>query len=104
MVEKHFLIAREFFVQPTEGPTKRRQHVAGVDQIEKVHESEVLALEKLNVQIAHEAADSQPKVIPNRDDALDVFAVALPKGLDEFRVFLPLLGVQPLLELVKDDK
>ena len=37
-------------------------------------------------------------------DGLDVLAVALPQGGDQFRVLLAPLGVEPLLELVEDQQ
>ena len=45
-----------------------------------------------------------PEIIPHHHDRLDMLAVALPKGGDQFRVLLTPLGMQPLLELVQDQQ
>ena len=75
-------------LMPPEGPAKGGQHVAGMDQVEQVHQGGVLTLDQLDVQVAHESAHGQPEVIPDQDNALDAAAVALPQGLHQLRVAL----------------
>ena len=55
-------------------------------RIEEVNQGDVLALEKFDMQVAHESAECQPKVVTHQDDALEFFAIALPKGLSKFGV------------------
>ena len=65
---------------------------------------DVLALDQVDLQVAHEPAGGQPEVVPHQDDRLDVLAVALPQGGDQLGVLLAPPGVQPLLELVEDEQ
>ena len=57
-----------------------------------------------DLQVPHEPARGQPEIIPHHHDRLDMLAVALPKGGDQFRVLLTPLGMEPLLELVQDQQ
>ncbi len=68
--------------------------------VEKIDQPRVLAFDHADLQGLHEAAHGQPEVVADHDQALDADAVALPQGLDQFRVFLAAVRVEPLLELV----
>ena len=70
----------------------------------KINQRRVLAFNKANFQFPHEPSRCHPKIISHHHDALHMFAVALPQGLHKFGVFFILLGMQPLLELVKHDQ
>ena len=65
---------------------------------------DVLALEQSDLQVPHEPAGRQPEIIPHHHDRLDMLAIALTKGGDQFRVLLTSLGMEPLLELIQDQQ
>ena len=55
-------------------------------------------------QVPHEPACRQPEIVPHHHDRLDMLAVALPQGGDQFGVLLSSVGMEPLLELVQDQQ
>jgi len=84
--------------------TERRQHLLRMAEIEKVYQRAVLSFDQANLQLLQETADREPKVIPNREEALNVLSVALPNRVDEHAIALVRLGMEPLLKLVEDDE
>ena len=66
--------------------------------------AELLAFDKPDFQLSHEASRRHPEIVPHHHDALDSATIALPKGLNQFRVLFFLLGMEPLLELIQDDQ
>ena len=72
--------------------------------VEEIDRRGVLAFNEANLQLPHEPGRRHPEIIAHHDDALHPSAVALPQGLNQFRILFFLLGVQPLLELVEDDQ
>ena len=86
------------------GPPERRQHLAGVAQVEEIDDGDVLIGDQVDLQVAHEPGGRHPEVVADQDDRLDVLAVALPQRGDQLRVLLAPPGEQPLLELVEDQQ
>ena len=72
-------------------------------EIEQVDQGNVLTGDQIHFQIAEEPADGKPEIIAHQNQALHVFAVAVPQRLDQFGVVALLMGVQPLLELIEND-
>ena len=66
--------------------------------------SSYVAVDQLDLQIAHESGRRHPEIIPHQDDRLDMLAVALAQGIDQFGILLTPPGVEPLLELVEDQE
>src|SRR5271157_2294930 len=90
--------------QSPERLSKLGEHFSSMYLIEQIDWSDVFALNKFDMEIAHEPGQGHPEIIPHHDDALDVLAVTLPKALDQFGIVLLPPGVQPLLELVENDE
>src|SRR5262249_20917291 len=88
--------------EPSKGPAELRQDLAGVARVEQVHGGEVVPLDDADLQVAHEPGRGHAEVVADQGQALHVLAVALPQGPDQLGVRFRPLGVQPLLELVKD--
>ena len=72
--------------------------------IKEIHESAVLPFDQSDFQVAHEPAGGEPEIIPHHHNRLNMLAIALPKGGDQFRVLLTPLGMEPLLELIQDEQ
>jgi hypothetical protein len=73
-------------------------------EVEQIDGGEVPGWEKFNFEIGQKPSHRHPKIIPHHHDALDSSTVALTKGLNQSRVVFVSLGVEPLLELVKDNQ
>ena len=91
---------RQFPVGSAEGG----QHLASVQKIEQIDQGDVRVRFQVDLQLAHEPAGSQPKIIPDQHDRLEVLAVALPQRGDQLGILLTLPGEEPLLELVQHQK
>ena len=87
-----------------EGLPECGQHPAGVIGVKKINRRRVLAFQKADLQLAHEADHGHPEIIPHHHDTFHPAAVALPQGLHQLRVLFLLLGVQPLLELIENNQ
>src|SRR5262249_44945751 len=70
--------------------------------IEEIDSSGVLAFDQPNFQLPQETGDRQPEIVPHHDKTLNASTITLAQGLDQVRVLFFPLGVQPLLELVKN--
>ena len=86
------------------GPAERREHLAGVPQVEEVDHGEFSLLDQADLQVPHEPGRRHPEVVADHHDRLDVLAVALPQRGDQLRVLLAPPGEEPLLELVEDQQ
>ena len=60
--------------------------------------------EQSDFQVTHEPAGGHPEIIPHQHNRLDMLAIAMTKGGDQFRVLLASPGEQPLLKLIQDQQ
>jgi hypothetical protein len=72
-----------------------------VIRIEGIDEHGICTVNNAEFELSHEATDRQPKIIPDRQHALHVPAIALEQGSHEFCIGPCLPLMQPLLELVQ---
>src|SRR5271157_4423450 len=87
-----------------ECPTKCDQDLTGVVKVEEINGCRALPFDKADLQIPHEPGRRHPEIIPYQHNRLNMFAIAVPKSGDEFRVLLTPPRVKPLLELVQDQQ
>ena len=52
-----------------------------MERIEQIDQGNVLTLHKFDVQVRHETAKRRPEIVAHQEQALDLLAVALTKGL-----------------------
>ena len=97
-------VIRRILGKPAEGPTECHQDLPGVVQVEEIDGGRVLAFEQADLQVPHEPGRRHPEIIPHHHDRLNMLAIALTKGGDQFRVLLTPPGKEPLLELIQDQQ
>ena len=97
-------IIRRILGEPAECPTECRQHLSGVVKVEEINGCRVLPFDEADLQVPHEPGRRHPEIIPHHHDGLDMLAIAVTKGGDQFRVLLTPPGKEPLLELIQDQQ
>ena len=65
---------------------------------------DVLALDETDLQVPHEATGGKPEIVPHQHKRLNMLAIAVPKGGDQFRILLTSLCMEPLLKLVQNQQ
>ena len=73
-------------------------------RIEEINGCRVFAFEQANLQIPHEPGRRHPEIIPHQHNRLNMLAIAMTQGGDQFGVLLTPLGMEPLLELIQDQQ
>ena len=73
-------------------------------EVEEINGCRVLPFDKADLQVPHEPGRRHPEIIPHQHDRLNMLAIAVPKGGDQFGVLLTPPGMEPLLELVQDQQ
>ena len=73
-------------------------------EVEEINGCRVLPFDEADLQIPHEPGRRHPEIIPHHHNRLNMLAIALTKGGDQFGVLLASLRMEPLLELVQDQQ
>ena len=73
-------------------------------KVEEINGRRVLPFDEADLQVPHEPGRRHPEIIPHHHDGLDMLAIAVTKGGDQFRVLLTPPRKQPLLELIQDQQ
>ena len=73
-------------------------------EVKQIDQSAVLAFYEPDLQLLHETADCEPKVVPHHHHALDSLPITVSKSFHQFSALSSSGGVEPLLELIKDDE
>ncbi len=82
-------------------PAELGEHFAGVRPVETDRPRRIVALDEIDLQVRHEAADGQPEVVADRQQTLHAYTITLPQGSQQTRAVPIALAVQPLLKLVQ---
>ena len=79
-----------------ECPAECHQDLSGVVQVEEIDGRRVLPFEEADLQVPHEPGRRHPEIIPHHHDGLEMLAIALTKGGDQFGVLLTPLGMRAI--------
>src|SRR5207248_3163734 len=82
--------------------SERSQYLSGMVKVKEVHHSVVAFFVAFYTKFFEKSVRLHLKFTPHNHDALEATAVTLPKGLYQFGIQFPLLGMKPLLELIED--
>ena len=94
----------EMIRQGSKSPAKSRQHFFSMADWKEIDGRGIRCFDKSDFDLSHEASRRHPEIISHHDDALESASIALPERLNKVRMLYLRPGMEPLLELIKDNQ